>query len=151
VTDVPFRFGLERVRELRAHDEDRAREQFAASLSARMRGAAMLQSAQDLVERARDARREFADAPLSGQDLMHRQLWLERVERGRQSAELDLTRHDAEVDARRRALAAARQQREVLERLKDRRRAEHDRENERRAGAVLDEMAISAHRRRGAR
>jgi flagellar protein FliJ len=150
VTDVPFRFGLERVREVRAHTEDRAREQFAASVSARMRTASMLQSAHDLVERARDARRDFAAAPLSGQDLMHRQLWLERVERGRQDAELDLTRHDAEVDARRRALAAARQQREVLEKLKERRQAEHTRDNERRAGAALDEMALAAHRRRGA-
>ncbi|MEZ5120048.1 MAG: hypothetical protein R2736_00460 [Solirubrobacterales bacterium] len=41
----PFRFRLERVRELRAHAEDRAREELAASLGAQLRGEAMLRAA----------------------------------------------------------------------------------------------------------
>jgi hypothetical protein len=38
----------------------------------------------------------------------------------------------------------------VLERLKKRRKADHKRESERAEGVLLDEMAISSHRRAGA-
>lgn len=149
MTDVPFRFGLERVRELRAHDEDRAREEFAASLNRRARGAAMLQAAQELIEQARDGRRsETAAGAVTGQDLVSQQLWLERLERHRDSAAQELTRSDAELSARRHELDQARQKREVLEKLKERRRDEHAAENARREGAALDEMALSAHVRR---
>lgn len=151
MTDVPFKFGLERVRELRAHDEDRAREEFAASLNRRARGAAMLQAAQDLIEQARDGRRTGAGAgPVSAQDLLSQQLWLERLERHRTTAERELDRTDHELTQRRGELNEARQKREVLERLKERRRDEHTAENARRQGAALDEMALSAHVRRTA-
>ncbi len=149
MTDVPFKFGLERVRELRAHDEDRAREEFAASLNRRARGAAMLQAAQDLIEQARDGRRTGAAAgPVSAQDLLSQQLWLERLERHRHTAERELHRTDHELTQRRDELNEARQKREVLERLKDRRRDEHAAENARREGAALDEMALSQHVRK---
>lgn len=149
MTDVPFKFGLERVRELRAHDEDRAREEFAASLNRRARGAAMLQAAQDLIEQARDGRRTgVVSGPVSAQDLMSQQLWLERLERHRDSAARELDKSDTELVQRRGELNEARQKREVLERLKERRRDEHVAENARRQGAALDEMALSAHVRR---
>lgn len=149
MTDVPFRFGLERVRELRAHDEDRAREEFAASLSRRARGAAMLRAAQDLIEQARDGRRTgVASGPVSGQDLLSQQLWLERLERHRDLAARELDRSDQELTVRRGQLNEARQRREVLERLKERRRDEHAAENARRQSAALDEMALIAHVRR---
>jgi flagellar protein FliJ len=146
VDETPFRFGLERVRELREHDEDRAREDFAASLTRRERDAAMLRAASDLVMRAQDARR--AGAPLDGQTIVAQQLWLERVETDRRKAELEVTRRDAEIESRRQALAAAQQRREVLERLKDRHRAEHQAADAQRAAAALDEMALAIHRRR---
>lgn len=149
MTDVPFRFGLERVRELRAHDEDRAREEFAASLSRRARGAAMLQAAQDLIEEARDGRRTgVGRGPVTGQDLLSQQLWLERLERHRDTAARELDRSDRELTVRRTELNEARQKREILEKLKERRRDEHAAENARRQGAALDEMALSAHVRR---
>jgi flagellar FliJ protein len=151
VSDVPFRFGLERVRELREHDEDRAREELAASIAHQSRGAASLGAVAEGVERARAACRDGALSGASGADLLSHQRWIERLERDRQDAELDLARREAEVDARREALAGARQRREALERLKQRRRAEHDLAGARRAGAQLDEMALAAHVRRGAR
>src|SRR4029079_11796259 len=77
VDETPFRFGLERVRELREHAEDRAREEFAASLNRRERDAAALHAASDLVEQAQQARRGGAAAPLSGQDILAQQRWLE--------------------------------------------------------------------------
>jgi flagellar FliJ protein len=150
VTQVPFRFGLERVRELRAHDEDRAREDLAASLAHHLRGAAKLRAAGEHVELARDASRAGSASGLRVSDLLAHHRWLERLERERQQAELDVARHEAEVDARRAALAGARQRREALERLKERRRAEHHLHAARREGAALDEMALGMHLRRGA-
>ena len=147
---MPFRFGLERVRELRAHDEDRAREEFAASLSRRMRDAAQLAAAAEVVEQARAWCRTAASG-MTGQHLIANHLWLERLERDRRQAEFEVARRDVEVEARRQALGTAKQRREVLERLKERHRAEHQLAGARRAGAALDEMALAIHRRRGGR
>jgi len=146
VDETPFRFGLERVRELREHDEDRAREDFAASLTRRERDAAMLRAASDLVVRAQDARR--AGAPLDGQRIVAQHLWLERVEADRRKAEREVTRRDAEIESRRQALGAAQQRREVIERVKERHRAKHQAADALRAAAALDEMALAIHRRR---
>ena len=146
--ETPFRFGLERVRELRAHAEDRAREEFAASLTRRERDAAALAAAADLVQQARDTRLGGSALPLSGQDLITQQLWLERVEQDRRKAELEVARRDAEIESRRQALGAAQQRREVIERLKQRHRTEHQAADALRAAAALDEMALAVHRRR---
>jgi flagellar FliJ protein len=148
VDQTPFRFGLERVRELREHDEDRAREEFAASLTRRRRDEAALRAAAELVANARQARLGGAAAPLSGQHLITQHLWLERVESDRRQAELQVARRDAEIESRRLALGAAQQRREVIERLKDRHREKHQAADALRAAAALDEMALSIHRRR---
>ena len=146
--ETPFRFGLERVRELRAHAEDRAREEFAASLTRRERDAAALHAASELVRQARDARLDGGTGPLTGQDLIAHQLWLERVESDRRQAELELARREAEIESRRQALGAAQQRREVVERLKERHRAQHQAADALRSVAALDEMALAIHRRR---
>ncbi len=146
----PFQFRLERVRELREHAEDQAREELASSLAIRMKGEAMLRAATDDLGAAHDARRSGAAADVSGAELLALQAYLERTERQRESAALELDRREAEVDARREALTRRSQERQVLERLKERRREGHRQEMERREGALLDEMAITAHRRMGA-
>ena len=139
--DRPFTFKLERVRALRERKEELAKEELAASLAIRLRGEAMLQ--------ARGLQRSAASAAMTAAELQAAQAYIERAERERESVSLQLDRQDAEVDARRMALQNAAREREVLERLKDRRRDEHNREADRRAGAVLDEMAITMHRREG--
>jgi flagellar FliJ protein len=146
----PFRFRLERVRELRAHAEDRAREDLAASLGAQLRGEAMLMAATHEVAQAQSDRRDgvLAGGPVSCIDLQANQLWVERLQRQRADAELALERASAEVDARRRALVEASRSREALERLKERRRLEHRAEMERVEGARLDEMALNGFLRR---
>ena len=151
VDETPFRFGLERVRELRAHAEDRAREELAASLTRRERDLAALAAAAEQVRQARESRRDGSAAALTGQDLIAHQLWLERVEADRRKAELELARRDAEVESRRQALDAAQQRRDVIERLRERHRAEHEAADARRTGAALDEMALAIHRRRAGR
>ena len=149
MTSPRFTFGLERVRELREHDEDRAKEAFAASLSLRLRGAALLAQASERLDEARDAHREHA-AGVTGNDLVARQAYLEQVERSRADAERELASRDNELAARRQALAEASRRRQALEKLKERRAAEHRLQANRAEGALLDEIALAQHVRRSA-
>jgi flagellar FliJ protein len=145
VNAPPFRFRLERVRELREHAEDRAREELASSLGAQLRGQAMLQAATEAVQGAHVATREGAQAAMSAADLYSQQLYVERLERQRADAELALERASAEVDARRGALVEASRDREALERLKQRKRMEHTAYVQRLEGAFLDEIALTSY------
>ena len=143
-----FRFGLERVREIRAHDEDRAKEAFAASLAERARGAALLAAAAQRLDDAQSARREGAPTA-SGNDLVSMQAYLDRVEQSRRDAERQLAQHEAALVDRRQQLTEASRRRQALDRLKERRAAEHAAEAARREGVMLDEIAIAAPVRRG--
>ena len=104
VSSPRFRFGLERVREIRAHDEDRAKEAFAASLAQRMRGAALLAAASEPGRRAPTRRRREGAAAASGSDLVSMQAYLDRVEQSRRDAERDLAQSEAALAERRVAL-----------------------------------------------
>ena len=147
MSNPPFVFSLERVREVRAHEEDMAREAFAASLSLRARGVALLADAQ---ARAAEAREQAVTktTPSSGPSLLSEQAWLERVQRSHEQAALELDRRSNELEQRRAALAGAGQRRQVLARLKDRKRQAHQLETVRREAVVLDEIAIAGHIRR---
>src|SRR4051812_47783764 len=106
--ETPFRFGLERVREIRAHDEDQAKEQFAASLSQRVRGEAMLRAAEDLLHEARrPVVPDSFDGPVTGDALVARQVWVERLERSRDDAAVRLQGLDDELRERRASLTDA--------------------------------------------
>jgi flagellar FliJ protein len=146
--ESPFRFGLERVRELRAHDEERAKEQFAASLSQRVRGEAMLRAVDENLRSARADSAPPAGLPVDAASLVSRQAWVERLERTRADAELRLESFDAELELRRGALTDASRNRQVLDRLKERQHDAHRRDAARREGAVLDEIALRTHRQR---
>jgi flagellar FliJ protein len=147
---VPFSFRLERVRTLRERAEEQAKEQLAAGLAHRLRGEALLREATHVAATARDAAHSTVLAGASGADLVAAQLWAERAERERQAAALDLDRRDAEVDARRTVLTRAARDHQVLARLKDRRRADHEREAARVEQNALDEVALTMHRRTAA-
>jgi flagellar protein FliJ len=140
-------FSLERLRQLREHDEQVAKEAFAASLGQHLRGQAMLQDAQLAVRASEDATRGAAGGPRSGQDLLAAQAWMDRVRATSEEAALTLDRCEAELEARRAELGAAAQKRAVLDRLKDRRREESRQAAARLEAAHLDEVALSQHRR----
>jgi flagellar FliJ protein len=146
VSTTGFRFGLERVRELRVHDEDQAKEAFAASLAQRMRGAALLAAASAQVDEAQEARRGSEAA--TGADLVSMQAYLDRVEQSRRDAERELEQNEVAIAERRRELTEASRRRQALDRLKERRAAEHAAAEARRESVVLDEIAAAAHRRR---
>ena len=147
VSNPSFVFSLERVREVRAHEEDMAREAFAASLSLRARGVALLADAQARAAAARE-QAVAQTAPRSGAALISAQAWLERVQRSQEQAALELERRSIELEQRRAALASAGQRRQVLERLKDRKRQAHQVESIRREAVDLDEIALNGHVRR---
>ena len=143
-----FTFRLERVRDLRQRAEENAREELARELQLRMRGEALLREATHAVSAARDTGSGIFRRPgASGADMLAAQAFIERAERDRREAALDLDRQDVEVEARRRALTAAARDREAIDRLKARQRADHDREMARRAQIDLDEVALGVHRR----
>jgi flagellar protein FliJ len=147
VSNPSFVFSLERVREVRAHEEDMAREAFAASLSLRARGVALLADAQARAAAARE-QAVAETTPRSGAALISAQAWLERVQRSQEQAALELERRSAELEQRRVALTSAGQRRQVLERLKDRKRQAHHAETNRREAVALDEIAMTGHVRR---
>jgi flagellar FliJ protein len=148
VENPSFTFRLERVRSLRERAEDTAREELARELSHRVRGEALLRQATSAVSAARDSGRDTVlKSGASGADLLAVQAWMERAERRRRDAVADLDRRDAEVARSRAALTEAAREREVIERLKRKRRADHDAEALRRAQGVLDEVALNVHRR----
>jgi flagellar protein FliJ len=147
----PFTFRLERIRSVRERVEEQAREDLAASLSLRMKGESMLRAAEDDLRAAQETRRaKGTGGATTGLDLVAAQAYVEHAERRRQARMLDLDRCDAEVDVRRAALIEAARDRQALERLKERRRAEHTLESQRLADVALDEMSLNMHRRREA-
>jgi flagellar protein FliJ len=145
-----FTFGLERVRELREHAESRAKEELAGSLSQRLKGAAMLARAQDELAAAKRAAAARPGEQLDPAAMVAHEHWLVVLKREEEAAALSLDRLDAEVEARRASLGDASREREVLERLKDRRRREHRAEVARRESNELDELALRMHLRGGA-
>ena len=108
---APFRFGLERVREIRAHDEDQAKERFAASLNARLRGEAVLRAAEARLRDAQSGAVTPGLGPLTGASLVSRQASVERLEQSRVDAQLRMASYEAELQARRAELRQASQAR----------------------------------------
>jgi flagellar FliJ protein len=142
-----FTFRLERLQSLRKRAEARAQEDLATELRLRMRGEAMLLEATHAASAATQAGRDAALGRSSGLDLIAAQAYIERAERTRREAALDLDRQEAEVAARRDALRAAARDRQVMDKLEARQRADHDRTWARRAQGALDEIALGVHRR----
>jgi flagellar FliJ protein len=143
-----FRFPLERLRALRERGEDLAKQELAGALHSQARCAERLRAMGEEVAGAFTAQRAAAaGGSSSAADLLAAQAYLERVEQAQETGQLDLDRQEAEVGARRDALREAARERQTLERLKERRRAEHDRAVARAEGAVLDEIASTQHRR----
>ena len=143
-----FEFRLERVRALRERAEQEATEHLAAAMAERERWAQRLAEAGVRLDAARAAQLGAAGTSI-GEMLAH-QAFIERSEREHAAAELDLSRQDAEVDARRVALQHAARERQVLEQLKEKQETAHRREAERRENEKLDELALAGFTRRGA-
>ena len=144
-----FVFRLERIRSLRERAEERAREDLAHELRLRLRGEAMLLEATQAASAATQTGRDAVLSRSTGMDLIAAQAYIERAERTAREAALDLDRQDAEVAARRAALQNAARDRQVMDKLEERQRADHNAEWARKAQGALDEVALTMHRRNG--
>jgi flagellar export protein FliJ len=138
-----FRFRLERVRAVRERKEQLAQEQLARSLSRLSDSQAGVRDADADLQRALDEQRRIAGAggPVCGDELLARQAFVERVEQQRQRSELELERSEADVADRNAELVRAASEHEMLIRLRERRRGEHEREQARQESNANDEIA----------
>jgi flagellar protein FliJ len=154
VTEKPFRFRLERVHDIRRQAERGAQEELAAALGRQAGEEASLVSVDATIEGARERFRGVASGDSTSThpaiDLAATNAYLERLAGTRAVAVRDLNESRGVVADRRRSLEAAARERQALDRLRDRRRAEHDREMSRVEGAHNDELALAGHRRRQA-
>ena len=144
-----FRFRLERVRALRERRETVAKQDLAGAISRMTATEQDLSRAEQTLEHARAQQRELASplANVPAGDLLARQAFLERVEGLRRARVNELSQREAEVAQRGAELTVAAGEHEMLVRLKERRRGEHNREADRREQGVLDEIATVRYRR----
>jgi flagellar protein FliJ len=140
-----YRFRLERVRALRERREEQAKQEFAVALRLR-------QECQEELERADDriVQAQRAQIRAAAEHLHAHQSYLERMENARKLALAELTRTESELEDRRIALTKASQDREALERLKEKGLADHLREIARIDQITTDEIAGNGYWRRAA-
>jgi flagellar export protein FliJ len=140
-----FRFRLERVRAVRERKEKLAQRELADAISRRTSTVADLLTADARLEHARAQQRSVAAEPtaVSATDLLARQAFLERVEAQRRLRVRELAEREAEVSKRDAELATAASEHEMLNRLRERHRGEHDRDAARREQGALDEIAAT--------
>lgn len=151
MTEKPFRFRLERVHDIRRQAERGAQEELAGALGRQATEERSLGRVEATIEAARERFRDVASGAGKahpGDDLAATNAYLERLAGWRAVAVHDLNASRGEVDRKRSSLELAARERQALDRLRDRRRAEHDREMARAEGAHNDELALAGHRRR---
>lgn len=145
MSESPFRFGLERVRDVRVHAEKAAQETLAQSLMLRGTQLAALAEADATLAAARSSAVPdpvvASAVPVSGASLMARHAWVQRLERRRDQAITACDRAEAQVAGDRAKVLDAARRREALDKLRDRRRAEHALMAGRAEAARLDEIA----------
>jgi flagellar export protein FliJ len=144
-----FRFRLERVRVVRERKEKLAQRELADALSRRSSTVAELRAVDQSLEHARATQRMVStgSSAVSAADLLAGQAYLERVEAQRRVRAHELAQREAEVAERDAELATAASEHEMLNRLRERYRGEHDREAARHERNTLDEIAVTRFRR----
>jgi flagellar export protein FliJ len=143
VTEPAFRFRLERVRTLREGKKKLAQQQLAEAITLRSSSERELRTVDAHLEHARAEQLTASSEqrPVSATDLLARQAFIERVEAQRLLRAQELAQREAEVVDRDARLTSAASDHEMLNRLRERHRGEHDREAARRERNLLDEIA----------
>lgn len=145
VTGHAFRFRLERVRAVRERAETLAKQDLAAAISRRSSAEQELRATEANIEQAYVEQRSAAadPGPVSAEELQVRQSFLERIEAQRSGHARELADRDLDVAERDAKLTVAASEHEMLNRLRDRHRGEHDREAARVERNSLDEIAAA--------
>jgi flagellar export protein FliJ len=143
VSGTVFRFRLERVRAVRERKEKLAQQELAVAMSRRSSSQEDLRSCDADLEHARAEQRTVIAEPsaVSATELLARQAFVERIEAQRGVHAHTLQQREAEVADRDAKLATAASEHEMLNRLRERHRGEHNREATRREQGVIDEIA----------
>jgi flagellar export protein FliJ len=143
VTGSSFRFRLERVRALRERRETIAKQDLARAISRLTVTQEELAAADARLQRARrHAREATAQAvTVDAAELQARQAFLENVEATRRARSQDVAQRQGEVARRGAELTLAAGEHEMLIRLRERQRSEHESELSRLERNALDEMA----------
>jgi flagellar FliJ protein len=147
-----FRFRLERVRAVRERRENLAKQELAKAISRRASTEEELLAIDANLEHARVEQRSAtaASSVVSGDELLARQAFLERVEQERSFHSRELQRREAEVAEHDAKLTTAATEHEMLNRLRDRHRGEHERAAARRERDELDDITVARFGRGGA-
>lgn len=140
-----YRFRLERVRALRERREDEAKMELAGAMMRRSQCHEELMGAAERIIAAR-----LSQLTASATDLLAHQAYLERMEEAHRLLTEELARHDREVAGRRATLTARSQERQALEKLKEKGLEAHNREIARIEQITLDEIAGNGYWRRAA-
>jgi len=151
-TAPSFRFRLERVRAVRERKEDLARQELARAVAQLSGSQDRLRTVEDHLAQAHaDQRLAAIESPTAGAaELLARQAFVEHIEAQRTMGMRELERHEADVAAHDAQLGQAAREHQMLERLKERHRVEHQREAGRRESGLLDEIALDRFRRSAA-
>ncbi len=127
---------------MRERKEKIAQRELADAISRRSSTVAELRSAEHRAEHARAQQRSAGEgSDVSATDLLAHQVYVERTEAQRHVSARELEQREAEVAERDADLTTAASEHRMLERLRDRRRSEHDSEDLRRELGALDEIA----------
>ncbi len=135
---------------MRERKEQLAQQELARSISRLSSSQAELDSADAQLRSAQDEQRNAPSSTHGAVELQSRQAFLERAEARRTRRALELQHSEAEVASRNAALVQAAGEHEMLNRLRERRRMEHQRETNLMETKLLDEMATSRTQRRTA-
>jgi flagellar export protein FliJ len=140
-----YRFRLERVRALRERREEEAQMELAGAMMRRRRCQEEVVLAAERISSARQGQ-----SRAQGNELRDYQAYLERMEQSHRLLLEELARHEKEVADRRASLTARSQDRQALEKLKEKGLDAHNREVARVEQITLDEIAGNGYWRRAA-
>jgi flagellar FliJ protein len=135
---------------VRERKEKLAQQELARSISRLSSSQAQLQSADIQLQSAQAEQRLAPHSTVGAVELQSRQAFLERVEARRSLQALEMQQSEADVAARNVELTQAAGEHEMLNRLRERRRLEHQRDAALRESKTLDEMAATRMGRRTA-
>jgi flagellar export protein FliJ len=135
---------------MREQAEKQAQEALAHELAVQDDCRTALTQVGERLRLAHEAGEAKAGGTASGAQLFARQAYVERIERERQTAAHGLAWQEKQVAAGRERLKLAAAEHEVMERLKQRRHAEHRRASDRAEESLLSEVALVRHRRAAA-
>jgi flagellar export protein FliJ len=137
----PFRFPLQAVLTVRMDRETKALEAFALAQAEFEKIVARFRQIQKEIEDVFDCRRAALKATANSEDVQQMQQGLRALQETSQRCKTQLERAQAILDEKSKSLLAARQEREIVEKVHQRQLARHRLQAARQEQRVLDDLA----------